>query len=157
MNKELVQTVSESLIRLRFLVGHQFLKPIREIERERSELPPGFIHIMGWMKSKGEPVSMTDLASRACVSKPNLTTMVDRLCEERMVERLADPNDRRVVNVALTQEGMDFLNRHKAEVSEFITNKLSLLDDSELERLKKSLDEFVDILNIMGEKQTGKK
>ena len=157
MNKELVQTVSESLIRLRFLVGSQFVKPIKEIERERSELPPGFIHIMSWMYSKGIPVSMTDLASKACISKPNLTTMIDRLCEEGMVERFADPNDRRIVNVALTAGGKDFLHRHKAEIMEFIVKKLSLLDDPDLEKLKGALDDIADTLNNMKEKQEERK
>lgn len=156
MNKELIKTVSESLIKLRFLVGSQFVKPIKEIERERVGFPPGYIHIMGWMKSKGEPVSMTDLASAACISKPNLTTMIDRLCEEGMVERLADPNDRRIVNVGLTKKGSDYLNQHKEEIMNFIVNKLSLLEDADLERLKNSLDEIADILKILKENQEGK-
>ena len=156
MNKELMKTVSESLIRLRFLVGSQFVKPIKEIERERTGLPPGYIHIMGWIKSKETPVSMTDLAQKAFISKPNLTTMVDRLCDEGMVERLADPNDRRIVNVGLTQKGIDYLNQHKAEIMEFIVNRLSLLDDPDLERLKNSLDEIADILSIMEDKKKGK-
>ena len=153
MNKELVQTISESLLRLRFLVGSQFVKPIKEIERERSEFPPGYIHTMSWMYSKGVPVSMTDLASKACISKPNLTTMIDRLFEEGMVERLADPSDRRIVNVALTQEGKEFLHRHKAEIMGFVVKKLSLLEDPDLEKLKKALDDIADILNNMKEKQ----
>lgn len=153
MNKELMQTVSESLIRLRFLVVTHFMKPMREKERERNEFPPGFMHVMGWLKSKGEPVSMTDLAAASFVSKPNLTTMVDRLCADGLVERSSDVNDRRIVNVALTKKGKDFLCRHKAEVAEFIESRLALLDDAELEKLKRALDDFADILNIMGEKQ----
>jgi len=153
MNKELVQTVSESLIRLRFLAVTHFIKPMREKERERSEFPPGYMHVMGWLKSKGEPVSMTDLAAASFVSKPNLTTMVDRLCVYGLVERSSDVNDRRIVNVALTKKGKDFLCRHKAEVAEFIESRLSLLDDAELEKLKHALDDFADILLIIGEKQ----
>jgi DNA-binding MarR family transcriptional regulator len=96
MNEELLKTISESLIRLRFLVANQFVKPIKEIEREKSELSPGHMHIMGWIKSKGNlPVSMTDLAAKTCISKPNLSAMVDRLCTEGLVERLPGFNDRR--------------------------------------------------------------
>ena len=153
MNKELMQTVSESLIKLRFLVVTHFMKPMREKERERNEFPPGFMHVLGWLKSKGEPVSMTDLAAASFVSKPNLTTMVDRLCADGLVERSSDVNDRRIVNVALTKKGKDFLCRHKAEVAEFIESRLSLLDDAELEKLKHALDDLADIMHIIGEKQ----
>jgi Transcriptional regulators len=154
MNKELIQMVSESAIRLKFLLGSQFMKPIREIERECSELSPGYIHIMRWMMSKGNaPVSMTDLAASACISKPNLTTMVDRLISDGLVERSADANDRRVVNVSLTEAGIQFLYQYKVRISEFIESRLSLLGDSELENLKKALDDIVVILKILAEKQ----
>lgn len=154
MNKELMQTLSEQMLRLGFLVKNHLLKPMREIERDRNEFPPGYIHVLGWLKSKGGPVSMSDLACASFVSKPNLTTMVDRLCADGLVERSADPNDRRVVNVALTQEGMNFLIRHREEVARFIADRLSLLDDAELERLKHILDELTDILLTLGDRQT---
>ncbi|HVI42146.1 MAG TPA: MarR family transcriptional regulator [Anaerovoracaceae bacterium] len=157
MNRELMQTVSESLIKLRFLVVTHFMKPMRERERERCEFPPGYMHVMGWLKSKGAPVSMTDLASASFVSKPNLTTMVDRLCADGLVERSADVNDRRIVNVALTQKGLDFLCRHKAETAAFVESRLSLLDDAALEKLKHAVDDIADILDAIGEKQADNK
>ena len=153
MNKELMQTLSEQTLRLGFLVKSQLLKPMREAERDRNEFPPGYIHVLGWLKSKGGPVSMSDLACASFVSKPNLTTMVDRLCADGLVERSADPNDRRVVNVALTQEGINFLIRHKEEVAKFIACRLSLLDDADLDRLKHALEELTDILQMIDEKQ----
>ena len=158
MTKELVNAVGESLIRLRFLVGRQFVKPIKELERERSELSPGHIHLMRWMHSKGNvPISMTDLAAAACISKPNLTTMVDRLSSDGFVVRSADPNDRRIVNVALTEEGVAFLHRHKVEMMKFVEKKLSLLEDKELMILKESLDNIMDVVNIMEERQKQEK
>lgn len=153
MNKEMMQTLSEQMLRLGFLVKSYLLKPMREIERERNAFPPGYIHVLGWLKSKKDPVSMSDLACSSVISKPNLTTMVDRLCADGLVERSADPNDRRIVNVSLTQEGLNFLIRHKEEVAEFIEGRLSLLDDADLERLKGILDELTGILEKLGEKQ----
>lgn len=153
MNKELMHSVSESMLRLRFLVAAQFLKPMREIERERNEFPPGYIHVLGWLKSKEAPVSMTDLAGATCISKPNLTTMIDRLYSEGLVQRSSDRNDRRIVNVALTEKGMNFLHQHKAEVTKFIQSRLALLDDSELGRLKSALDEIADVIKIIEEKK----
>jgi DNA-binding MarR family transcriptional regulator len=125
---------------------------MREVERDQ-EFPPGYIHVLGWLKSKGGPVSMSDLACASFVSKPNLTTMVDRLCADGLVERSAAPNDRRVVNVAITQEGLNFLIRHKQEVAKFIAGRLSLLDDADLDRLKSVVDELTEILQTLGEKQ----
>jgi DNA-binding MarR family transcriptional regulator len=150
MSSELRQAVSESLIRLRFLAVTYFMKPMREKERERGEFSPGCMHVLGWLRSREGPVSMTDLAAASFISKPNLTTMVDRLYADGLVERSADVNDRRVVNVALTPKGRDFLKRHKEEAAAFIESKLSLLDDTELEKLKCALDDLSDILVRIG-------
>jgi len=153
MNNELMQTISEQMLRLGFLVKNHLLKPMREMERERAEFPPGYIHVLGWLRSKGGPVSMSDLACASFVSKPNLTTIIDRLCADGLVERSADPADRRIVNVALTEEGGNFLMRHKEEVTKFVEGRLSLLGDADLERLKLALDELVDLMNTLGEYQ----
>ncbi|HWQ78731.1 MAG TPA: MarR family transcriptional regulator [Anaerovoracaceae bacterium] len=153
MSIELRQAASESLIRLRFLAAAHFMKPMRDREREKGEFPPGCMHVLGWLKSKGGPVSMTDLAASSFVSKPNLTTTVDRLCADGLVERSADINDRRVVNVALTPKGLDFLSRHKEEVAAFIESRLALLDDPDLVKLKRALDDMGDILSKIGERQ----
>lgn len=153
MNKELMHTLSEQMLKLGFLVKNHIMKPMREVEKDRNEFPPGYMHVLGWLKSKGGPVSMSDLACASFISKPNLTTMVDRLCADGLVERSADPSDRRVVNVALTQEGRNFLIRHREEVAKFIAARLSILDEADLERLKVVLDELTDILETLGEKQ----
>lgn len=153
MNKELIHSVSESLFKLRFAAANQLMKPIRDKEREKCEFPPGHIHVLGWLQSKGEPVSMTDLANASLISKPNLTTMVDRFYADGLVERSADLNDRRVVNVTLTKKGKDVLLRHKAEVAAFIESRLALLDEPDLERLKHALDDMTEIFQRMGEKQ----
>lgn len=155
MNKELMQSVSESLLKMKFSVMAHVLKPMREMERERTEFPPGFMHVLGWLKSKGGPVSMSDLACASFISKPNLTTMVDRLCTEGLVERSADVNDRRIVNVALTQQGREYIEKHKKETAEFIESRLALLDDEQLERLKHAMDDIIDIVNVIGKKQQG--
>lgn len=155
MNKELIKTVSESLLKLRFLVVNQFLKPMREVERERGEFPPGYLHVLGWLRSKSEPVSMKDLASASFISKPNLTTMIDRLHADGLVERSADANDRRIVNVALTKKGIDFVNRHRQEVTAFIESRLALLGDADLEKLMRAMDDIAEVLQVIAENQSG--
>ena len=156
MNKELMQAVSESLVRVRFQAVSHF-KPLRERERELCDFSPGHMHVLGWLKSKGGPVSMTDLASASFISKPNLTTMVDRLCADGLVERSADVNDRRVVNVALTEKGRRFMVRKHEEMASFIESQLALLDDADLEKLKRALDDLAEVVRTMGEKQKAKK
>jgi DNA-binding MarR family transcriptional regulator len=53
----------------------------------------------------GEAIPMRDLAARLDYDTSNLSTLVDRLERRGVVERRADPADRRVKALALTSAG----------------------------------------------------
>ena len=53
----------------------------------------------------GEPLRVGDIASRLEIAPRSATGMVDTLEEADLVERRADPDDRRSVLVALTRKG----------------------------------------------------
>ncbi len=48
-----------------------------------------------------------ELANDRGVSLPTITGIVDRLVRTNLVERIGDPNDRRVVLIKLTSKGKD--------------------------------------------------
>jgi DNA-binding MarR family transcriptional regulator len=52
-----------------------------------------------------EPLSMRELADRLYLDPSNLTALVDRLEELGLVERQADPADRRVKRLVITRKG----------------------------------------------------
>jgi|SRR5579883_1426336 len=49
--------------------------------------------------------SISWLAAQTCVSTPNITGIIDRMEERRLVQRRMDAHDRRVVQVSLTDRG----------------------------------------------------
>lgn len=148
MNKELIQSISDTLIGLRPLIVSRLVKPLKE--RERCSFPHGYINVMYCIKAKGkEPVSMTDLASAACIAKPNLTSIVDRLIEEELVERSMDSNDRRIVNIVLTQGGIDFLDNQRNQFKGFIQDRISNLQEDDLLKFKNALEDITAIIKKM--------
>jgi DNA-binding MarR family transcriptional regulator len=54
-----------------------------------------------------EPMALCDLASRLSCVRSNVTQLMDRLEADGLVERVADPNDRRSVRAALTPVGAE--------------------------------------------------
>ena len=51
------------------------------------------------------PLSLSDVASRENLSAPTITKIVTRLENQGLIERLADPTDRRVSLVAVSKRG----------------------------------------------------
>lgn len=147
MNKdEYIQAISEAFIKLHPLMVSQFVKPIEG--KERMLLPPGHFHLLHSIFRSGKPsISMTELSLATCVNKSNLTAMVDRLCSEGFLERCSDENDRRIVNVLLTEKSHSLMKDKKREMIGIITEKLNSLDEADLVKLKTSMTNILEILN----------
>jgi DNA-binding MarR family transcriptional regulator len=64
------------------------------------------LHVLFLLDSHG-PMPMSRVAELLDVSLPNVTGIVDRMEERKLVERGRDSADRRVVTVASTQQGRE--------------------------------------------------
>lgn len=144
--KEIIKAISESLLKLHPLMVSQFIKPMEG--KERMVLPPGHFHLLHSIYRSGKPsVSMTELSLATCVNKSNLTVMVDRLCSEGYLERCSDANDRRIVNVMLTEKSHSMLENKKHEMIEILAGKLNSLEDEDLIKMKTSMTNLLEVLN----------
>ena len=76
-----------------------------------------------------------ELAVRLRVTKGNLVGLIDRLAERGWVERVPDPDDRRVNRVQITETGRTFILGVLPEQAQVVEGMLSGLSDTEVTRL----------------------
>lgn len=72
---------------------------------ERWDLSPSQFNVMNLLHNNSEGLSQSDLSRQLVVHRSNITGLVDRLEKRNLVKRAAVPGDRRLYNVALTQQG----------------------------------------------------
>jgi DNA-binding MarR family transcriptional regulator len=101
--------------------------------------------VLGRLKRHGM-LSMSDIGKYLAMPKPHITVIVDRLIEEGYVERQSDPNDRRIVNILITESGLRDFEQIKLVVSETLKSKLLLLSEDELEILAIASQQVKEIL-----------
>lgn len=89
--------------------------------------------------AEGEGLPMTALARTLDVSVSSMTGIADRMASHGLVERVRDPDDRRVVRCRLTSAGRDRLAAVESMQRDRITCVLGHLSVGQLERLKVSL------------------
>ncbi len=82
-----------------------------------------FYRVAVVLHRRREPVTMGDLATALAVPLSTATRMVDWLVEAGYAERLADPLDRRVVLVGLTESGRTLY----ATISVFLVERVAAL------------------------------
>jgi len=77
------------------------------------------------------PLKMKDIAKAQQITLPAVTGMVDRLVALRMVRRIPDENDRRVIFIAISQSGKKVLESVKNARKKIIEQMFSGLSDAE--------------------------
>ena len=106
--------------------------------------------VMGILMRHG-PLPISRIGTWLNISKPNMTTIIDRLIAEKWVTRKQDENDRRIVEVCLTAEGKKYMQDRWKEAKESARRKLSNLSEDERDTLYNSLENIRTILIKLNE------
>jgi MarR family transcriptional regulator, transcriptional regulator for hemolysin len=75
-----------------------------------------------------EGLKQSDLADDLDIQPITLTRLVDRLCENGLIERRADPNDRRAKRLYLTAAARPLLDNIETQVEDLAETVLAGLD-----------------------------
>lgn len=98
-----------------------------------------YYQILGILVRLG-PLPISEIGKQLYISKPNMTPLIDKLVDDGWVRRSRSEEDRRIVNVEITEEGKKFMLEARRFVEKNIKENLSNLDDNELKILSESLE-----------------
>jgi DNA-binding MarR family transcriptional regulator len=85
-------------------------------------------------------VTMNDLSVRMKLANSTMTRMVDQLIPKGMMTREADPEDRRIVRVRLTEQGQAVKIRLKKTMQDLFSQILKDIPEGEREQIIRSLE-----------------
>lgn len=146
MENNLVEVVDKLLLLLPTL-EKRLIRPLElEIKPSLSILQYNALFIM---KNDGI-LTMSELSNKMCISKQQLTPMVDKLIDNGLVERMTNEKDRRIINVKLSERGYNFLNDSKAEITEALKKRMEVFDKDEVNTLLKAIDDIYSITKKLG-------
>lgn len=92
----------------------------------------------------GESLTLSKLAQRVGRHMSNVTPIIDFLVEKDMVARFQDSSDRRVIRIALTEEGIKKRNELIKIHEDFIINLYKGINQSELETFYATMSNFLE-------------
>jgi DNA-binding MarR family transcriptional regulator len=93
-----------------------------------------------------EGVSQQELAKRLYVTKGNISGLIDRLEEARLVERRSTANDRRQHAIYLTPAGREMAEKALAVQLRWIASTIGRMAEADLEALETQLITLRDIV-----------
>jgi DNA-binding MarR family transcriptional regulator len=92
------------------------------------------------------PLRLGQLADRIGTTDPTATRAVDALEAEGLVERIADPDDRRAIGIAATTAGRSLLAERRRRLAEMLEEPYKGLAKDDRKQLAALLAELNDLL-----------
>jgi DNA-binding MarR family transcriptional regulator len=125
-----------------------FRKKLFKHKRRSHEgkMPHSYYHVLKILDKHGN-LPMSKIGKNIHISKSNMTSLIDKLVENGLAERLPDQNDRRVINISITDKGKDVLKDWRKNSNNEIKKSLSVLSEEDLEKFYVSVENIKDILN----------
>jgi len=136
-----VDLITENLVSIHPLLYKNISKPLRN----QKTITPGGMYVLGSLNRHGI-LSMSEIGKHLSMPKPHITGIIDKLIEVGYVERQNNPNDRRIVNIKLTEKGQKDFTKIKQLISKNLKSKLLLLSETEIENLSVATQQVKDIL-----------
>lgn len=136
-----ITSIAENLSHVVPILGRIFIKGLRS----KTNIAPQTLQTMGALWHHGK-LTMSGIGQHLSVPKPHVTTLVDRLIAEEMVERLNDEHDRRIIYIQLTEKGRERFREIKKMMTESLRSSLSLVDKEKLHKLNESAIYINEIL-----------
>lgn len=143
MDEEKLEKIIDDFYIIFPLFRKKLFKHKRDFRKRR--IPHSQYHVLGILKKRGE-LPMSEIGRMAHIHKSNMTALSDKLVEEGLAERLPDPNDRRRINLAMTNRGKELLRDWKTQSYFDIKKSLSTLSEDDLETLYQSVENIKIIL-----------
>jgi len=111
----------------------------------QGKMPHSYYHVLKLLAKSGD-LPMSEIGRKVHISKSNMTSLIDKLVDKGLAERLPDQNDRRVINISITDKGKNILSDWRKYSNDEIKKNLSVLSDEDLEIFYDSVANINDVL-----------
>ncbi|MEG2935371.1 MAG: MarR family transcriptional regulator [Clostridium sp.] len=144
MDEKNLTKVSEQFFGLVMQLHKKILKP--EEFMKGFPIPPSHAKVIFYLSQKG-PSPVSAIGKELCISKSNMTPIIDKLLEDGYVNRYEDPKDRRILRIEVTEKAKEAFKMKRDFAVKALMTKLSELNNEDLTDLGTALESFHNILD----------
>ena len=143
MDDTSIDRILENLLHLLPVLHKKLIK--KDLGDDQCNLTRLHFAIMGILHHGS--MNVTELAKMLAIPKSQMTLLIDQLVKLDIVERFPDTEDRRVINLALTNHGKALLDDMKQKIKKNIKETLSGLTPEELAEMSRALEALRTIIS----------
>ncbi len=144
MDDEKLSEMFEGLLLLYQLIQKKIFK--HKSFETRRKISFNLYLILLMLKSSNQ-LPLSETGKLLCIRKQNMTYMTDKLVEEGLIKRVPDLNDRRMINITITDKGKMYVDEWQKNKLEGMKRNFIYFNDDDLTKLHKSVDNMKYILS----------
>jgi DNA-binding MarR family transcriptional regulator len=110
------------------------------------ELSPSMMAALATIENRG-PLTPSELAEYERIRRPTATRVLQRLEEDGLIERAADPSDGRSAVVGVTKQGASLLKKLRSRKNAYLARRLRNLPPEDLAVLERAADVLERLLD----------
>lgn len=99
-------------------IGNDILKPFKISVQQ--------YNILRILRGAKEAITVNTVKDRMIEKSPNITRLMDKLCDKDLIERTRCETDRRVVYIKITVKGLELLEKASLENANYGMNNISI-------------------------------
>ena len=148
MSSKILDSVTEDLLSIPPVIFREIRRKLLRTALTNMDMDILPVHI-GIMKQldKAGTLHVAEIGERLQIARPQMTHLLDKLADLKIVERHTDKTDRRMINIVLTDKGRTTLEEHDSSIKKAMREALSGFTDKELDDLSDSLRKLRDLLS----------
>lgn len=137
-------TLQENLLALLPAWNYNIAKPLKQFLDDGISLEMYYcIQTLRW---HGEPMKMSELSEVTKTPKKQMTKVADRLVEQKLVERIYDPSDRRIVKLQLTERSISYIDQFLKQDGGYFNSILKQLAPEDIAKFQSAVKTLCEIL-----------
>ena len=129
---ELYESAYFNFLKTSNLIEEQVKQALKEHDLTHSQL--NVLYIL--KENDPNPVSNSEINQRILVKSPDLTRLLDRLVKKNLVDRQICPENRRKMNIKLTEHGKQVFEKANSDAKRSVNNFFENLTEKEAGQLR---------------------
>ncbi len=148
MKQEILDSVVRDVLSITPLVRRNIQRKLVRTAFAQIEQNISLPHLeIMWLLRNFGTRHIAEIGETLQIPKPQMTHLIDRLEDLKIIARQMDPADRRVINITLTPAGQSIIDELDQVLRSSVSEKLSGLSEKELSELSVALRKLGDILS----------
>ena len=124
-----------------------FAKPFKRLLDDGVSLE--MYYCIQFLRLNGETMTMSELAATTGMTKQQMTKIVNRLMEHNFVERVSDPDDRRIIRLKIKDKAESYINRFLDRDAAYFKEFFDELAPSDRDELAQALATLLRIFKSL--------